>query len=62
VEDRTPSNLYTVQAAWANTDLLVERGGQPRLPEVWRLHHMPMAIDDLVGGRAQLFPSLAFQA
>src|SRR5262249_41521979 len=48
-EDRPPPHLYPVQATRANTDLLVQRGGQPLRPEVWRLHHMPVAVDNLIG-------------
>jgi hypothetical protein len=47
-QDRTPPDLQAVQAARANTDLLVQWGGQALLPEVWRLHHMPVTVNDFV--------------
>src|SRR5215475_4346232 len=53
---RTPSDVYAVQSARVNTDLLVQRGGQPLRPEVWRLHHMSVAIDDLVWAVHGCFP------
>src|SRR5262249_53187217 len=61
-QDRTPPHLQAVQTARANTDLLVQRGGQARFPKIWRLHHVPVAIDDFVWAFQGYPPPLPYRS